>query len=178
MNPRAVAANLVWAGSSLQPWWRFRRALAQPEHVQQQLLVSYLRQNVDTVFGREHRFDRILNTKDIVQAYRDTVPLTDYDALEPSILKIGAGERNVLTTDPVRRLTPSSGSTSAVKLLPHTDCLQREFARAVDAWIADLFVNRPRLAAGPAYWSITPSVSFETTAATRMKQQPAIPIGC
>jgi len=177
VNPRAVAANLVWAGSSLQPWWRFRRALAQPERVQRQLLTSYLRQNVNTVLGREHRFDRILSAGDGVQAYRDTVPLTDYDALEPSILKIAAGERNVLTTDAVTRLTPSSGSTSAVKLLPHTACLQREFARAVDAWIADLFVSRPRLAAGPAYWSITPSVSFETTAATRMKQQPAIPIG-
>jgi hypothetical protein len=176
MNPRAVAANVVWAASSLRAWRRFQATLTQPERVQRQLLSRYLRQNVETAFGQRYRFNRILTASDVVEAYRDAVPFTDYDTLEPSILKIVAGEPNVLTSDAVTRLTPSSGSTSAAKLLPQTDGLQREFARAVDAWIADLFVSRPRLAAGPAYWSVTPAVSFETIAATRMKRS-AIPIG-
>jgi hypothetical protein len=162
--------------SGLRPWRRFRKALDQPEHVQRTLLAGYLRRNADTIFGTRHRFAQILTASDIAEAYRNEVSLTDYDELEASILRIASGEANILTCDTVTRLAPSSGSTSAAKLLPQTDALQGEFARAVDAWIADLFITRPRLATGPAYWSITPAVSFETAAARRLEQS-AIPIG-
>jgi hypothetical protein len=166
----------VWAASAVGPWRRFRKALADPRRIQRRLLVSYLRQNAETDFGRQHRFARILNGSDVAEAYRNEVPVTDYDGVETSVLKIAAGEPNVLTHAAVTRLTPSSGSTRAAKLLPQTASLQREFALAVDAWIADLFISRSRLAAGRAYWSITPSVSFDTTAARRFERS-VIPIG-
>lgn len=180
MNLRAAAANLVWAGGLVRAWRRFRSALASPERHQRQLLIGLLRENANTAFGERHGFAGILSASDVIGAYQSEVQVTDYNAMEPWILRVTAGETSVLTHSAVTRLTPSSGSTSAAKLLPHTDRLQREFARAVDAWIADLYIGHPRLAGGPAYWSITPALSFETIAAARLgpsRRHPSIPIG-
>ena len=180
MNVHAAAANLLWAAGGVRTWRRFRAALDHPERIQHRLLIGYLRGNEHTLFGIRHGFSRILAARDIVRAYQDEVPIADYDAVEPSIARVAAGEPRILTASRVTRLTPSSGSTSAAKLLPQTDALSREFARAVDSWIADLYLDRPALAGGPAYWSITPSTSFERIAAARLGRagsRLAIPIG-
>src|SRR2546430_2972479 len=47
-------------------------------------------------------------------------------------------------------------SSGATKLIPYTTALQREFQRAIRAWIADLFLHQPALLCGQAYWSISP----------------------
>jgi hypothetical protein len=106
------------------------------------------------------------------------VPIVSYDDVEPYIARIASGEAAVLTRAPVLRLTPSSGSTSAAKLVPHTADLQREISAAVDAWIVDLHLAHPGALAGPAYWSVTPMRSFER-AADRWTRggRSAIPIG-
>ena len=66
------------------------------------------------------------------------MPLSSYDDLEPFITRVAGGEANVLTREAVRRLSPSSGSTRAEKLVPYTRGLRQELSRAVDPWIADL----------------------------------------
>jgi GH3 auxin-responsive promoter len=180
MNARACLANTIWAGASLPAWWRFRRALRDPARVQRQILTRLLRENSDTVVGRAHGFSRLLTASDPVAAYQQAVPTTTYDDLEPLIGRLACGEPAVLTRSSIERLAPSSGSTSAAKLLPQTRALQREFSHAVDAWIADLFLRRPGLAAGPAYWSITPSISFDTVAAARLgalASRASVPVG-
>src|SRR5438876_1499171 len=57
----------------------------------------------------------------------------------------------------VKLLQPTSGSTGPTKLIPYTESLQREFQRGIRAWIADLFLDDPKLMTGPAYWSVSPS---------------------
>lgn len=49
-----------------------------------------------------------------------------------------------------------TGGTHGTKLIPMTASLKREFRRGVAAWTADLFLRRPRLLNGPAYWAISP----------------------
>ena len=170
MKIAAALANVAWAGAAMRARRRFRAALVDPAAVQQALLASCLRDNRDTDIGRRFGFARILaagSPPAMVEAYQHSVPTCTYDDLDPLILRTARGEDRVLTAEPVRRLAPSSGSSSAAKLLPQTAASQREFSRAVDAWMGDLYVRWPALIGGQAYWSITPAVSFERIAAAR-----------
>ena len=142
------------------------------------LLDRYLRENRNTAFGRAHGFDGVLaaaggsvtttseaTARRLTAAYQERVPISTYDDLEPLIERVRAGEAGVLTSAPVTRLVPSSGSTAAAKLVPSTAAGQRELSRAVDAWIGDLFLTQPVLMTGPAYWSISPAVRADLSGA-------------
>jgi GH3 auxin-responsive promoter len=173
MDLRASAANLLWAGASAAAWRRYRASVREPLRTQQQLLAGYLNENCDTVIGRSYNFRQILTSvrqsgrrsqsswRTLLETYQDRVPLTTYDELEPLIKRVAAGDSSVLTRAGVRRLVPSSGSTSAAKLIPYTRELQAEFSRAIDAWVTDLYLSSPRLARGQAYWSISPAIQPE-----------------
>ena len=60
-----------------------------------------------------------------------------------------AEKPGVLTRTRIERLVPTSGSTAAAKLVPFTADLRGEFTTAIDAWLIDLFLNRPALMGGP-----------------------------
>jgi hypothetical protein len=152
MSLLATAANLAWWATCEPSYRSFRAALNDPRSAQEEILRRYIRQSAGTTFGKEHRFDRINS----IESFRGRVPLRDYDEMTPWIDPIAAGESNILTAEPALRLTPTSGSTRARKLIPVTASLQREFNHAISPWIADLFRSDPSLACGSAYWSITP----------------------
>jgi len=152
-----TVANVVWGLASLTAWRRYRRAVGDPATAQEQLLRRYLRDNANTVAGRLYGFSSIRT----IDEYQSRVPISTFDAIAPLVERISRGDQRVLTNQPVHRLVPSSGSTAAVKLIPYTTALQREFSEAVDAWIADLYLQMPALVCGPAYWCITPATSSD-----------------
>jgi hypothetical protein len=163
MNLTAAIANSLWLTSSLPAFAGFQRALRRPAEAQMRLLKDYLAANADTGFGRRHGFSEIKTYEEFARR----VPLAGYDDLEPWIKRIQSGENRVLTAEPVTRLVPTSGSTGARKLIPFTTGLQREFNRAIGAWITDLYRRHPSIAPGKAYWSISPAIqinNYETSA--------------
>jgi hypothetical protein len=162
-----AAAHLAWAVASAGAWRAFRAALQDPAAAQAAVLRRSLEGNAGTAFGRAHAFARIRT----IAEFQRRVPISTYDDLEPFVGRVAAGEDGVLTREPVRRLQPSSGSTAAAKLIPYTRGLQREIARGVNAWIADLYRRRPGLMGGRAYWSITPAPP------ARDLPRAAIPVG-
>jgi hypothetical protein len=149
---RPAFINLPWLAANLPGYIRFRRALSRPEVVQRSLLRSYLQTNAETAFGLAHGFARIRTAEE----YRERVPLSLWEDMAPWIERIAGGEELVLTRSPVRTLEPTSGSSSAAKLIPYTSELQREIRRAVAPWIIDLYRHHPKLAFGTSYWSVTP----------------------
>jgi hypothetical protein len=146
---------VLWGASSVPSWMRYRRALQAPAATQERVLLSYLRRNSDTAVGREHGFNSIRS----VAEYQARVPPVSYDDMAPLVHRAARGEARVLTRTPVERLVPTSGSTAAAKLVPFTADLRSEFTTAIDAWLIDLFMKRPALMGGPAYWSISPAPS-------------------
>src|SRR5690606_36477893 len=89
-------------------------------------------------------------------AWRSRVPLSDGEDLAaqgPALL----GGTSGLTTEPIRRLVPTSGSTGAVKLVAWTPGLARAFAAGIDPWNVDLMRRHPEVACGRAYWSVSPA---------------------
>lgn len=167
MNFKAAIANALWLGSNLPAARRFDRALSHPAEIQRQLLRSYLETNTNTAFGKKLDLAGIRSYAEFTQR----VPLHDYKDFEPWIHRIRQGEQNVLTADRVTHLVPTSGSSSARKLIPFTAGLQREFNRAINPWITDLYRSHPDVAFGPAYWSISPAAENDKDGSS------AVPIG-
>ncbi|MBN2684994.1 MAG: GH3 auxin-responsive promoter family protein [Pontiellaceae bacterium] len=145
--------NLFWLASALPRWCAFQLALWFPRRTQQRVLRRILRRNSD-VLG---------NT---LFQHRET---QDYETLRPDIEQIMRGGKNELTAEPIILLEPTGGSSSGTKLIPYTRSLKKEFQRAVDPWIAGLFIRWPSLLFGRHYWSITPS--------TKEHRESVIPIG-
>ncbi len=160
MSLAASLAGLAWFGANAAEYGLYAAALSRPAATQRRVLSRILRRNAATAFGRMHRLEEIRGVAD----YRSRVPLSTYADYRPWIDRIMAGDEGVLTRSHIRVLEPSSGSVSAVKLIPCTADLQREFRRAIAPWIVDLYRARPRLMGGPGYWSITP-VTRESSAA-------------
>jgi hypothetical protein len=148
----ASVLNSAWFASNLPAYWNLKRSFADPLACQQRVLQRILDSNAYTVFGRRYRFSGM---RDAIE-YQCKVPVHCYDDLTSMIEDIRKGKTNVLTREPVTHLMPSSGSTTARKLIPYTRSLQREFDRAIAAWMVDLYCRHPGLVAGRAYWSITP----------------------
>lgn len=119
---------------------------------QQEILRATLHRNIDSEFGRAHRFASIRSVRD----FRAAVPISTWDDYAGPADRIARGEPGVLTTERVRLLEPSSGSTSASKLVPYTRSLKAEYQRGLKPWLHDLYRAYPRLLRGRSYWSITP----------------------
>lgn len=51
---------------------------------------------------------------------------------------------------------PTSGTTGGTKWIPYTEQLRREFMRAVNPWMASVYVRHPGLLLCTHYWSVSP----------------------
>ncbi len=147
-----AAANSLWYLSCLPGSLLFRRALRDVAGTQRQVLARLLRRNAATEFGRRHAFVAIHS----IAEYQACVPLSTYDDYRESIERIGLGQPDVLTHDPVLVLELTGGSTGATRQIPYTAALKAEYGRAIAPWIANLYTHNPRLLLGQAYWSVTP----------------------
>jgi hypothetical protein len=146
--------NTGWMWKCRREAGRFAAATRAVRRTQESLLEEILFRNQESWFGRKHGFRQIRQARD----FQRQVPLSQYDDYSDAISRIAAGERQVLTSEPVALLEPTSGTTRGEKLIPYTASLRREFQQAVAAWIADLFQNRPAVRQGRAYWSISPAL--------------------
>ena len=144
--------NRAWIASCSREHARFSGALGRVAETQSHYLLDLLGRNAETQFGRKHGFAAIRS----VAEFQARVPVTHYEALTESIEEIARGEQGVLTKDRVKRFHPTSGSSSATKLIPWTASLGREFRRGISPWLVALYRRKPALLRGTAYWSISP----------------------
>lgn len=79
------------------------------------LLKKLLNENKDTVYGKKYGFENIGSYEE----YKEKVPLTDYADYRELVERISdGGEQNILTAEPVVHFCPTTGTTSAPKLIP------------------------------------------------------------
>jgi hypothetical protein len=149
---RTLGCNLICFAGSLPGYIRFQHAARHPRPCQRRRMRRLLHRNRATDYGREHNVTQI----DSWEAFTE-LPLTDYDDYGKAVQQILNGAQEVLTGEPVTILQPTSGTSSSPKLIPYTAALGAEFKAALDAWLFDLYVQRPKLLGGPQYWSISPA---------------------
>jgi len=131
---------------------RFDASLHDPQAVQSDVLFELLRRNQDCAYGKQYGFRTIRS----VREYQQRVPIVTYDDFAGWVERMKAGERGVLTSEPVLMFEKSSGSVSAAKYVPYTRTLRAQFQAALGPWITDLYRSFPGLASGCAYWLVTP----------------------
>jgi hypothetical protein len=89
---------------------------SKPEKTQLKILKKLLNQARNTTFGRAHNFNSISTYK----AFKNNIPIRDYEAIRPYIELIVKGESNVLWKGKPIYLAKTSGTTSGAKFIPIT----------------------------------------------------------
>ena len=88
--------------------WRIDSWMQHPVEAQREVLQDLVTSAQYTEFGRKHRFSRLFSAK----AFKNEVPIHEYDDLKPYIERIMNGEQNVLWNTPLNWFAKSSGTTS------------------------------------------------------------------
>lgn len=79
-----------------------------PVSAQRNILQHLVTQAQYTEFGRKYKFSRLFTVKD----FKKQVPIHEYDDLKPYIVRMMAGEENILWNTPINWFAKSSGTTS------------------------------------------------------------------
>lgn len=88
-----------------------------PERGQRRLLASLVRSAAATRFGKEHSFGSIGSYEDFARQ----VPVADYAAIRPDVMRMVGGEADVLWPGVTRRFAQSSGTSDGKsKFIPVT----------------------------------------------------------
>jgi hypothetical protein len=123
--------------------------------LQLERLTDILRKNKSCEYGEKYGFANVGS----IDEFQKIVPLTDYEDYQPYIEKIAKGKKGILTAEDVTLLEPSSGSTSAAKLIPYTLALKEEFQKGIRPWLYDLYSGYRGIKWGRSYWSVTPAAT-------------------
>ncbi|TAK37475.1 MAG: GH3 auxin-responsive promoter family protein [Saprospiraceae bacterium] len=99
--------------------------------IEQERILQYLiEKGRRTAFGRAHGFDKITT----YEAFRQQVPIRDYEGLRPYIGRIKNGESDVLWPGRPKYFAKTSGTTSGVKYIPLTrESMPNHFGTARNA---------------------------------------------
>ncbi len=84
--------------------------------VQQKVFNNLIKQAQNTVFGKDHNFDKINSYED----FKKQIPIRDYEALKPYVERVIAGEPDILWKGKPLYFSKTSGTTSGVKYIPLT----------------------------------------------------------
>jgi hypothetical protein len=151
----SLSVGLMQLGhaASLRPAWRrFAASASDPATAQRARFRSVL----ETTRLSARGFDLGLSKVDTIAGFQNRVPMARYADLAAWVDRVAEGENGVLTAEPVRMLEPTSGSTSAYKLIPYTQGLFDEFSEAISPWLYDLYRRNPGLVGTRSYWSVSP----------------------
>lgn len=101
--------------NSIASWWLKKRFyqmelfLKYPEEVQVELLNQLIITARNTDIGKKYGFETITN----YELFRNNVPISKYEDIEPYIERSRRGEHNVFWPTPIRWFAKSSGTTNA-----------------------------------------------------------------
>src|ERR1700733_13175621 len=87
---------------------RIERWMYNPVAVQREVLQDLVTSAQYTEFGRKYNFSKLFNLK----AFKQTIPIQEYEDIKPYIQRIMNGEQNILWNTPIYWFAKSSGTTS------------------------------------------------------------------
>ncbi len=85
-----------------------------PHDVQNEWMLSLVKDAKDTEFGKNNNFSAIKN----YQHFKKNIPIQDYESLKPFIERTRRGEQNLLWHSEVKWFAKSSGTTDKSKFIP------------------------------------------------------------
>lgn len=88
--------------------WQIEQWVLDPVAVQREVLQDLVTSAQYTEIGRKYGFSKLFSIK----AFKEAVPIHEYDDLKPYIHRIMQGEENLLWNTPINWFAKSSGTTS------------------------------------------------------------------
>jgi hypothetical protein len=139
-------------------WARWQSLSANPQEIQDRLLLDLVKRNRATRFGRDHGFGDIHSLSE----YRKRVLIGDYERVRSYVEGAQNGEAAALTAEPVLMFTTTSGSTGQPKLIPVTESARRNHRRLTRLWYYRALVDHPDLFSGKLLGVVSPAVEGRT----------------
>lgn len=118
-----------------------------------EVLLSNLRKNAASVFGRQHNFAGIKTISDFQKA----VPIGDYDRHKPYIDRCFQGEKSVLTAEDPFMFATTSGTSGNAKYIPVTTDYMQEFRKASVVSGYNLLKHFPGISIGVTLSVVSPA---------------------
>lgn len=111
---------------------------------------------------QRQRLDKILAVSNLcreknIQSYeqfKNEFPVTRYASWRPAINAM-RDQANALTTSPLVRFQPTSGSSEQIKFIPYNQMFLDELDQAIAPWLSSMYRKCPALAKGRHYWSVS-----------------------
>ena len=130
-----------------------------PKYAAEKTLRDILTLSKDTVYGREHHFDRILsatNAEDLFRLYSQYVPVNDsFETLRPYVERHKNGERDILFPGKPDMYATTSGTTSQPKWVPMTHkYLKDVYGKMTHVWIWNFICHRSRIFGGHLFTTV------------------------
>ena len=95
---------------------RIKKWSSKPVETQQKVFRNLISEAKDTAFGKDHDFSKIKTYED----FKATIPIRDYEELKPYVMRVVAGEEDVLWKGKPIYFAKTSGTTSGAKYIPIT----------------------------------------------------------
>lgn len=131
---------------------RLKAASRNPQRSQARTLRSILEYARNTVYGKKHRFDHILEARsdeELVSRYRECVGSGTYEDVRGYVGRMKTGEPDVLFPGKPVMYATTSGATGEPKWIPISKAyLTRIYGKLNRAWIFNLAMKRPQTAFG------------------------------
>lgn len=121
--------------------WRIEAWMEHPVSAQREVLQDLVTSAQFTEFGRKYSFDKLFNTR----AFKEAVPIHEYQDLKPYVERIMEGEQHILWNTPINWFAKSSGTTSEKsKFIPVSqESLEDGHFKAAKDVLTMYYVNHP-----------------------------------
>ena len=138
---------------------RLRFWSRKPLHTAEKTLRDILTISRDTVYGKEHHFERILSAttaEDLFRLYRLYVPVNEsFETLRPYVERHKHGEENILFPGHPDMYATTSGTTSEPKWIPMTHkYLKDVYGRMSHIWTWNFVKHRSRIFGGHIFTTV------------------------
>ena len=125
---------------------------------QEQVLLSKLRKNSETEYGKRYHFSEIKNPKE----FQRNVPIITYDDISKDVERIKNGEQNILTSQNPIGFVTTSGTTDKPKFIPITKDFLDEYINSWNLWIFHMVSDHPKMPLGKVLSIVSPSLEGYT----------------
>ena len=138
---------------------RLRFWSRKPRHTAEKTLRDILTISRDTVYGKEHHFERILSAttaEDLFRLYRLYVPVNNsFETLRPYVERHKQGEEDVLFPGKPDMYATTSGTTSEPKWIPMTHkYLKDVYGKMSHIWTWNFVKHRNRIFGGHIFTTV------------------------
>jgi hypothetical protein len=144
------------------PSRRFERACRDPEAAQARVLARLAGASAHTAFGRDHG----LTHRETPATFAARVPIRDYEAFRPYVLRVMAGEAEVLAPEAPMWFATTSGSTGEPKYIPVTPRWYAALRRQLGLWLWAAERDHPGVFDGGILTLVSPAVEGHTALGT------------